>query len=162
MVCNFVWGKNVSCCISSSLTTEIRSLPLLSLVTDASMVRERCSLVEGKSTQQIEQQIEKRIDNCIPGTIIIRWLDTPSWQEIPDVVHQRRYGRLGTRLGWAQKLQYGHWKSLSIICWEKFRSCLGIVILASFTALVVFKATLMLLFVVHVCCVWKEEPQEFL
>ena len=31
---------------------------------------------------------------------------------------------------------YVHWKSLSIICWEKSGSFLGIVILASFTALV--------------------------
>ena len=35
------------------------------------------------------------------------------------------------------------WKSLSITCWEKFGSFLGIAILASFTALVVFKASLM-------------------
>ena len=55
-----------------------------------------------------------------------------------------------------------HWKALSTICWEKFGSFLGIVMLASFTALVVFKASLLLLFIVPVCCVRKQEPQEFL
>ena len=35
------------------------SLPLLSLMTDALMVREHCWLLEGKATQQIKQQIEK-------------------------------------------------------------------------------------------------------
>ena len=48
------------------------------------------------------------------------------------------------------------------ICWEKFGSFLDIVILASFTALAVFKAFIMLLSVVHVSCVKKQEPQEFL
>ena len=57
---------------------------------------------------------------------------------------------------------YVHWKSLSIICWEKSGRFLGIVILASSTALVVFKAFLMLLFIVQVCSVRKQEAQEFL
>ena len=43
------------------------SLPLLSLVTDASMVRKRCRLLEGKTTQPIKQQAENRSDNCILG-----------------------------------------------------------------------------------------------
>ena len=55
-----------------------------------------------------------------------------------------------------------HWKSLSIICWEKSGSFLGIVILASFTSLVLFKTSLMLLFIVQVCRVEKQEAQEFL
>ena len=44
-----------------------------------------------------------------------------------------------------------HWKSLSTICWEKFGRFLGIVIPASFIALVAFKASLILLFIVQVC-----------
>ena len=77
------------------------SLPPLSLATDASMVRKHCWLLEGKATQQIEQQIENRSNNCILGTIIIRSLDTPSWQEIqvkPPEVRRRGRGQLGTRL----------------------------------------------------------------
>ena len=38
-------------CFSSRLMTAIRSLLLLSLVTDALMVRERCWLLEGEATQ---------------------------------------------------------------------------------------------------------------
>ena len=53
-------------------------------------------------------------------------------------------------------------RSLSIICWGKFGSFRGNVILVSFTALVVFKASLMLLFIVQVSCVRKQEILEFL
>ena len=52
--------------------------------------------------------------------------------------------------------------SLSTISSEKSGSFLDIVILASFTALVVFKAFLMLLFIVQVCSVRKQEAQKFL
>ena len=58
------------------------SLPLLSLVMDALMVRECCWWFEGKATQQIDQQIENRSDNFIFSTIIMHLPDTPSWQEI--------------------------------------------------------------------------------
>ena len=44
------------------------SLPLFSLATDALMIRERCWLLERKATQQIEQQMQNRSDNCILGT----------------------------------------------------------------------------------------------
>ena len=68
----------------------LRNLLLLSLATDASIVRECCWLLEGKATQQIEQQTESRSDNCIRGSISICSLDTHSWQEIqikpPDVL----------------------------------------------------------------------------
>jgi len=47
-------------------------------------------------------------------------------------------------------------RSLSIICWGKFGSFRGNVILVSFTAPVVFKASLMLLFIVQVSCVRKQ------
>ena len=57
------------------------SLPLLSLVTDDSMVRKCCWLLEGKATQPIEQQAENRSDNCILA-IFIHLPDTPLWQEI--------------------------------------------------------------------------------
>ena len=53
-------------------------------------------------------------------------------------------------------------RSLSTISSEKSGSFLDIVILASFTALVVFKAFLMLLFIVQVCSVRKQEAQKFL
>ena len=46
------------------------SLPLLSIATDASMVRERCWLLEGRATQQIKQQIEKR---HLAQWLYIRW-----------------------------------------------------------------------------------------
>ena len=68
------------------------SLPLLSLATDASMVRERYWLLQGEATQQNKQKIENKSDNCILSTIIMCSLDTPSWQEIqikpPDVLHR--------------------------------------------------------------------------
>ena len=53
-------------------------------------------------------------------------------------------------------------RSLSTISSEKSGSFLDIVILASFTAFVVFKAFLMLLFIVQVCSVRKQEAQKFL
>ena len=88
MVCGFAWVKGVASCFSSSLTTEVRKFATpFSLGTDALMVREHCWLVEGKATRQIKQQIEERIDNCIPGTIIVRSLDTPLWQEIQITRH---------------------------------------------------------------------------
>ena len=53
--------------------TDVRKFAVLSLATYASMVRERCCLLEGKAaTQQIEQLPENRSDNCILGTIIMR------------------------------------------------------------------------------------------
>ena len=44
------------------------SLLLLSLVTDASMVRKRCWLLEGKATQPVEQQAENRSNYYVRGT----------------------------------------------------------------------------------------------
>ena len=70
VVCEITWGKDVATCFSSRLTTEIMKFAALSLATDALMVRKRCWLLEGKATQQIEQQTENRSDNCILGTII--------------------------------------------------------------------------------------------
>ena len=39
-----------------------RNLSIFSPASDASMVRERCRLLEGKATQQVEQQTENRSD----------------------------------------------------------------------------------------------------
>ena len=46
------------------------SLLLLSLASDASMVRERCWVLEGKATPQIEQETEDRSDSCILAIIM--------------------------------------------------------------------------------------------
>ena len=57
-VCEFVWLKDVANCFGQSWRQKWGSLPLLSLVTDASMVMKRCWLLEGKATQLIKQQAE--------------------------------------------------------------------------------------------------------
>ena len=89
-VCEFAWGKDVAGCLSSSSMTEIRKFAA-PFTSDWSFDgRKRCRLLEGKAIQQIKQQIENRPDNYILGTIIMRSLDTPLWQEIqirpPDVL----------------------------------------------------------------------------
>ena len=57
-VCEFVWLKDVANCFGQSWRQKWGSLPLLSLVTDVSMVTKRCWLLEGKATQLIKQQAE--------------------------------------------------------------------------------------------------------
>ena len=54
-------------CFSQSRGQKWGSLPLLSLVPDALRVRKHCWLLQGKATQQIEQQAENSSDNCILG-----------------------------------------------------------------------------------------------
>ena len=44
----------------------MRKFALLSLATDASMVRKPCQPLEGKATQPIKQQAEKGIIICLP------------------------------------------------------------------------------------------------
>ena len=66
-VCEFVWVKDIASCFSQGWGQKWGSLLLLSLVTDASMVRKRCQLLEVKATQPIEQQAGNRSDNCILG-----------------------------------------------------------------------------------------------
>ena len=81
-----MWGKDV---LAQVWWLKSRSLPLLSLVTDASMVRERCWLFEREATQQIDQQIEKTLhswhNNCTftPHTFMTRNSSQP-----PDILHR--------------------------------------------------------------------------
>ena len=71
---NKLWQFASSCdwrmflaCFSQGWGQKWGSLPLLSLGTNASMVRKCCWLLEGKATQPIKQQAENRSDNCILG-----------------------------------------------------------------------------------------------
>ena len=80
-VCEFVWAKDVASRFSQGWGQKWGSLLLLSLVTDASMVRKHCWLLEGKVTQPIEQQAQKSLIIAFLA-IVIRLPDTPSWQEI--------------------------------------------------------------------------------
>ena len=58
-------GRMLPAVLAQVWRLKLENLLLLSLATDASMVRERCWLLEGTGTQQIEQQIENRPDNCL-------------------------------------------------------------------------------------------------
>ena len=66
-VCEFVWVKDIASCFSQGWGQKWGSLLLLSLATDASMVRKCFQLLEVKATQPIEQQAGNRSDNCILG-----------------------------------------------------------------------------------------------
>ena len=90
-VWKFVWGKDVASCFSS--TTEIRSLLLVLLATDALMVRNIAAwLCESNTTQQ--KQRTGLIIAFLLGTIIVHLPDMPLWQEIqikpPDVLSPPR------------------------------------------------------------------------
>ena len=63
-------------------------LLLLSLATDTSIVRECCWLLEGKATQQIEQQIKNWSDNWILGNNCAFGVHATKIQiKSPDVLH---------------------------------------------------------------------------
>ena len=64
------------------------NLLLLSLATDTSTVRECCWLLEGKATQQIEQQIKNWSDNWILGNNYAFGVHATKIQiKSPDVLH---------------------------------------------------------------------------
>ena len=87
-VCKFVWMKNVASSFSQGWGQKWGSWPLLSLATDALMVRKCCWLLEGKTTQSSSKRRTGLIIAFL--ALIIRLSDTPSWQEIqikpPDVL----------------------------------------------------------------------------
>ena len=87
----WVCVRKVASSLSQAWQLKWGSLPLLLQATDASVVGESSSLLEGKATQPIEQQAENRSDNIL-GTVIMHSPDMPLWQKMqikpPDVLCQ--------------------------------------------------------------------------
>ena len=101
VVCKFVWMKNVASSFSQGWGQKWGSLPLLSLATDALMVRKCCWLLEGKTTQSIEQQAENKSDNCILGinySFVGHTFVTRNSNQTTRCSPLGERGRLGTRL----------------------------------------------------------------
>ena len=93
--------KDVTSCFSQCWGQKSGSLPLLSLATDALIVRKCCWLLEGKATQPIKQQEENRSDNCILGinySFIEHTFVTRNSNQTTRHSLLGERGRLGTRL----------------------------------------------------------------
>ena len=94
-------GWMLPAALAQSWRLKSGSLQLLSLVTDASMVREHCWLLQGKATWQIDQQTENKSDNCLLSTkICVHWtqLRDKKFKSSHQMFSARGHGGLGTRL----------------------------------------------------------------